>query len=155
MEALMASTVTAFSDDEKRRAEEERKRGKVDARPVPPEIERKYKSWRRGSARWSWFNSLMGITAALLSTLIAANAKGKFLQDSTVLILAMIAAALAFLVISFNADLKAKGFALAAREIEIAIARYRFDEGLKPIYLADAEVRGIGILNMFDSKKSS
>ena len=37
----------------------------------------------------------------------------------------------------------------------IAIARYRFDDTLPERYLADAEVRGLSILNMLDSKKST
>jgi hypothetical protein len=127
----------------------------VEARSVPREIEKKYKAWRSWSSCWKWANSLMGLTAAFLSTLIAANAKAGFLGASYVLFLSIAAAMLAFLVTTFDADLKAKGFALAAREIEIAVARYQFDASLKETYLADAVVRGIGILNMFDSKKAT
>jgi hypothetical protein len=66
----------------------------------------------------------------------------------------MVAAGLAFLLATLNAGLKAKGFAVAARELEAAIARYRFDDELPEKYLAQAEVRGIEILYTFDSKKS-
>lgn len=62
---------------------------------------------------------------------------------------------LAFLLTTLNARLKAKGFAVSARELEAAIARNRFDDELPERYLAQAEVLGIEILNRFDSKKGA
>ena len=123
-------------------------------REIPKEIVDKQKAWMKWAARWSWANTLMGVTAALLSTLVAANARSNFICAGGIIAISMTSAALTFLVTTLNADLKTKGFALAAREIEAAIARYRFDDTLPERYLADAEVRGIGILNTFDSKKS-
>jgi hypothetical protein len=125
------------------------------ARVIPEEILDKQRSWQRRASAWSWVNTLMGVSAALLSTLLAANARSQFLQPGYVIAVAMTAAAFTFLVATLNADLKTKGFALAARELEAAIARYRFDDTLPERYLADAEVRGLSILNMLDSKKST
>jgi hypothetical protein len=124
-------------------------------RDIPKEIDDKHRAWEFKAKLWNSVNLLMGISAMLLSTLIAANARSQFLPNYAVIAAAMVVAALAFLLTTLSADLKAKGFALAAREIEGAIARYRFDDTLPERYLADAEVRGIAILNMFDSKKSS
>jgi hypothetical protein len=124
------------------------------ARVIPDEIVEKQKAWKKWSSRWSWANTTMGVVAALLSTLIAANARSNFLSPETIIGCSMVGAGLAFLITTLNAGLKAKGFALAARELEAAIARYRFDDELPEKYLALAEVRGIEILNMFDSKKS-
>jgi|SRR5450432_2568670 hypothetical protein len=124
------------------------------ARVVPDEIIEKQKKWQKWSGRWTWANTLMGVVAPLLSTLIAANARLSFLPPGTVIGCSMVVAGLAFLLTTLNAGLKAKGFAMAARELESAIARYRFDDELPEKYLAQAEVRGIEILNMFDSKKS-
>jgi hypothetical protein len=125
------------------------------ARVIPEEIVQKHMHWQQRSARWNWANTLLGLGAVLLTTLIAANAGPQFLPTYAVIGVSMIAGALAFLVTALNADLKAKGFGLAARELEAAIARYRFDDTLPERYLAEAEVRGLTILNMFDSKKSS
>jgi hypothetical protein len=125
------------------------------ARVIPEEIIEKKRSWKRWGLLWTWTNTTMGVCAALLSTLVAANARSPFLPAYGVIGVAMTAAGLTFLLTVLNADVKAKGFALAARELEAAIARYRFDDTLPERYLADAEVRGIGILNLFDSKKAS
>jgi hypothetical protein len=125
------------------------------ARVIPEEIVAKKQSWKRWGSMWTWANTTMGVCAALLSTLVAANARSQFLPTYAVIGVAMTAAGLAFLLTVLNADVKAKGFALAARELEAAIARYRFDDTLPERYLADAEVRGIAILNLFDSKKAS
>ena len=125
------------------------------ARVIPEEILDKQRAWRRCGAFWNWANLIMGVSAALLSILVAANARSAFLPAYGVIAASMTAAGLAFLVTTLGADVKAKGFALAARELEAAVARYRFDDTLPERYLADAEVRGINILNLFDSKKSS
>jgi hypothetical protein len=124
------------------------------ARIIPDEIIEKQKAWKRRASRWSWANTTMGVTAMLLSFLIAANARSNFVSPETIIACSMVAAGLAFLLTTVNAGLKAKGFAVAARELEAAIARYRFDDELPEKYLAQAEVRGIEILNTFDSKKS-
>jgi hypothetical protein len=124
------------------------------ARVIPDEIIEKQKTWKKWSGRWTWANTVMGVIAALLSTLIAANARLSFLSPGTVIGCSMVIAGLAFLLTTLNAGLKAKGFAVAARELESAIARYRFDDEVPERYLAQAEVRGIEILNTFDSKKS-
>jgi hypothetical protein len=124
------------------------------ARVIPDEITEKQKAWKRWAVRWKWSNTLMGIAATLTSTLIAANARSNFLSPATIIGCSMVAAGLAFLLTTLHAGLKAKGFALAARELEASIARYRFDDELPEKYLAQAEVRGIEILSMFDSKRS-
>ena len=124
------------------------------ARVIPDEIIEKQKMWKKWSGRWTWGNTVMGIIAALLSTLIAANARLSFLSPGTIIGCSMVIAGLAFLLTTLNAGLKAKGFAVAARELESAIARYRFDDEVPERYLGQAEVRGIEILNTFDSKKS-
>jgi len=125
------------------------------ARVIPEEIVQKYVDWKKSSVRWNWTNTLLGLSAVLLSGLIAANAGPQFLRTYAVIAISLVAGTFGFLVTTLNADLKAKGFALAARELEAAIARYRFDDTLPERYLAEAEVRGITILNMFDSKKVS
>jgi hypothetical protein len=56
----------------------------------------------------------MGTSTALVSTLLAANARSQFLRPYLVIAVSMTAAALAFLVTTLNADLKTKGFGLAA-----------------------------------------
>ena len=124
------------------------------ARVIPDEIIEKQKAWKRRASRWSWANTTMGVAAVLLSFLIAANARSNFVSPETIIACSMVAAGLAFLLTTLNAGLKAKGFAVAARELEAAIARYRFDDELPEKYLAQAEARGIEILNTFDSKKS-
>jgi hypothetical protein len=123
------------------------------ARVIPDEIIEKQKAWKKWSVRWTWANNVMGVAAALLSTLIAANARSSFVPPATIIGCSMVAAGIAVLVTTLNAGLKAKGFALAGRELEAAIARYRFDDELPEKYLAQAEARGIEILNQFDSKK--
>jgi hypothetical protein len=123
-------------------------------RVIPDEILDKQKAWKRRASRWSFANTTMGIAVVLLTTLIAANARSNFVSPEIIIACAMSAAGLAFLLTALNSGLKAKGFAVAARELEAAIARYRFDDELPERYLAQAEVRGIEILNMFDSKKS-
>ena len=125
------------------------------ARVIPEEILEKERAWKRRGWLCYWANTTMGLCAALLSTVVAANARSAFLPAYGVVAASLAAAAFAFLVTLLNADVKAKGYALAARELEAAIARYRFDDALPERYLAEAEVRGIGILNLFDSKKSS
>ena len=123
-------------------------------RVIPDEILDKQKAWKRRASRWSFANTTMGIAVVLLTSLIAANARSNFVSPETIIAGAMSAAGIAFLLTTLNAGLKAKGFAVAARELEAAIARYRFDDELPEKYLAHAEVRGIEILNTFDSKKS-
>jgi len=124
------------------------------ARVVPDEIIDKQKMWKKCSGRWTLANTLMGVVAALLGTLIAANAGLSFLSPGTVIGCSMVVAGLAFLLTTLNAGLKAKGFAMAARELESAIARYRFDDELPEKYLAQAEVHGVEIFSTLDSKKS-
>jgi hypothetical protein len=124
------------------------------AREVPIEIIKQRRAWKDVGDCVERGEYSDGVVAASLSTLVAANAKGNFLKAHGVIICSMTTAALAFLITTFNAALKAKGFALAGRELETAIARYRFDEELPEKYLGHAEARGIEILNQFDSKKS-
>jgi hypothetical protein len=97
------------------------------ARVIPDEIIEKQKAWKRRASRWGWANATMGVAAVLLSILIAAKARSNFVSSESIIACSMVAAGLAFLLTILNAGLKAKGFAVAARELEAAIARYRFD----------------------------
>jgi hypothetical protein len=54
---------------------------------------------------------------------------------------------LAFLVTTLGAQTKAKGFELAARALEMAIAKFRFNDSLPEAFLGEAEANGIEILN--------
>ena len=67
------------------------------AREVPIEIIKKRRAWKTWAIVWNVANTLMGVVAASLSTLVAANAKGNFLEARGVIICSMTTAALAFL----------------------------------------------------------
>jgi hypothetical protein len=116
-------------------------------REIPKEINEKLLAWRHWSSVWSWAHDLTGFTSAALTTVIAANAKAQFMGPILTTVIAALAAGLAFLVTTLGAQTKAKGFELAARALETAIAKFRFNDKLPDTFLGDAEAKGIDILN--------
>ena len=75
------------------------------ARVIPDEIIENQKRWQRWSGRWTLANTLMGVVAALLSTLIAANARLSFLSPGTIIGCSMVVARLP----ADNAECRAEG----------------------------------------------
>ncbi len=95
-----------------------------------------------------------GVVAASLSTLVAANAKGNFLEARGVMIYSMTTAALAFLITTFNAALKARVLRWPGRNLKLSLPATALMRSFPKNIWAKPRVRGIEILNQFDSKKS-
>jgi hypothetical protein len=117
------------------------------SREVPKESIDKWLAWKRFSGHWQNIHYFTGFGSAALAVVIAANSQKQFLSPILTTLIAGLAAGLAFLVTTMGAQTKAKSFELAARELEAAIARYRFDPSLQEPFLGAAEAKGIPILN--------
>jgi len=100
---------------------------------------------------WKTAHYFAGFLSAGLATVIAVNAKSSFLDSTTTLLAASLAASLSFLVTTMAAQERAKMLEQAAWELEKAMALYRSDPAIPATELGKAEARGVDILS---SKKS-
>jgi hypothetical protein len=117
------------------------------AREIPNETVEKWLAWKHWSNHWNTLHYITGFSSAALTVVIAANAKAQFMGPLLTTILAGIAAGLTFLVTAFGAQIKGKGFEVAGRELEVAMAKYRTNPDLPDSFLGEAEARGVEILN--------
>ncbi|HEY1161030.1 MAG TPA: hypothetical protein VGE83_10390 [Terracidiphilus sp.] len=119
---------------------------KDEIRTVPESIYDKWRVWRNSALSWKAAHYVSGFLSAALATIIAVNTKASFLDSTSALIIASVAAGLSFLVTTMGAQQRARQLELAAWELEAAMAQYRCDDSLPPSYLGKAEARGVDIL---------
>jgi hypothetical protein len=117
-------------------------------RPAPVDAESKRLEWRSYALVWQLGHYLIGFTSATLSVLIATNTQLHFLRTDEATLLAGIAAGLTFLLTTLRAEIRGITFEKAARLVEAAILRYRYDESIPETYIAEALQRGIEILDI-------
>ena len=119
--------------------------------PMPrkaPEIYlKKWRAWRLWQEFFAWLHLIIGSASIVCSSLVAANAANGFLPNWLAIGLATSTAVFAFMLAFINAKQKNEAFELAARELEKAIARYEGDPNVQLKELADAQIRGIDLLN--------
>jgi hypothetical protein len=103
---------------------------------------------------WKTAHYFAGFLSAGLATVIAVNAKSSssFLNSTTTLVAASLAAGLSFLVTTMAAQERAKTLEQAAWELEKAMALYRSDPAIPATELGKAEARGVDILRSGKSK---
>jgi hypothetical protein len=117
-----------------------------ETRTIPPPIYRKWRIWRNSAMGWKTTHYLAGFTSAALATLIAIDTKTLFLDSTSALVIASLAAGLSFLVTTMGAQERVRQLECAAWELEAAMAIYRSDETVPLSELGKAEARGINIL---------
>jgi hypothetical protein len=116
-------------------------------RTAPQRTLTKWKAWRMWASYWNWTYIIMGALLSTVTTVVAANTKKNFLGDKWSLVIACSAAVLSFVVNALGAQSKSAAFETAGRELEKAIATFELDSTIPPKALADAENRGVDILN--------
>lgn len=116
-------------------------------REIPPFIRAKWRSWRLYQELFGGLHLGLGSLSVGASSVIAANAASKFLTPEISVAIATLAAVAAFALTFLNAKQKNEAFEVAARELEKAMALYRADPAADIKTLAEAEVRGIELLN--------
>jgi hypothetical protein len=124
----------------------------IESRPIPPLIYKKWRTWRNSSMGWKTAHYFAGFLSAGLATVIAINTKSSFLNSTTTLVAASLAASLSFLVTTMAAQDRAKALEQAAWELERAMALYRSDPSIPVTELGKAEARGVDILRTGKSK---
>jgi hypothetical protein len=115
-------------------------------RKAPVEIEGKMLAWRHWGVIWSMIQWLVGFSSAVLSGLLAANAKATppgFLSQDQAFTTAAVAGGLAFLLTSLGAGKKGSQFEKASRYLEAAISRYQTDNALDVKWLGDKEAEAL------------
>jgi hypothetical protein len=112
-------------------------------RKPPVEIEGKMLAWRHWGVIWSVIQWSVGCSSAILSALLAANAKANFLSSTGALTIAAVAGGLAFLLTALNAGKKGSQFEKASRFLEAAISRYQTDTALDLKWLGDREAEAL------------
>jgi len=117
-----------------------------ETRTIPPSTFRKWRVWRNSAMGWKAAHYLAGFLSAALAAIIAINTKASFLDTTSALIMASLAAGLSFLVTTMRAQERARQLECAAWELEAAMAIYRNDESVPLAALGKAEARGIDIL---------
>ena len=117
-----------------------------ETRSIPPEVYRKWRVWRNSAMGWKTAHYFAGFLSAALAALIAINTKTAFLDTTSALVMASLAAGLSFLVTTMGAQERVRQLEHAAWELEAAMAIYRSDEGVPLSELGKAEARGINIL---------
>lgn len=90
---------------------------------------------------------IVGGLSAGIAALVAANTKGKFIPEPWDWIIAVAAAVLTFMVNGLAAQAKGAAFETAGRELEKAMVDYEMKPTTTEADLADAEKRGVDILN--------
>ena len=115
-------------------------------RTIPPLTYRKWRIWRNASMGWKTAHYLAGFLSTVLATIIAINTKTAFLNSTSALAIASLAAGLAFLVTTMGAQERVRLLERAAWELEAAMAIYRNDGSVPLSELGKAEARGIDIL---------
>jgi hypothetical protein len=101
---------------------------------------------------WKTAHYFSGFLSAGLATAIAINTKSAFLNSTTALVAASLAAGLSFLVTTMAGQERARTLEQAAWELEKAIALYRSDPTISAAELGRAEARGVDILKGGKSK---
>lgn len=117
--------------------------GSPTVRKAPPDIEGKMLAWRHWGVIWSVIQWLVGCSSAILSGLLAANAKTNFLSSTATLTIAATAGGLAFLLTAMGAGKKGSQFEKASRHLEAAISRYRTDATLDLKWLGENEAEAL------------
>lgn len=123
-------------------------------REVPPYFKTKLRTWVRWQQAFGAVNASLGGTSVVCSVLIGANTAKPFMDAPWAMTLSAAAALATFLVSILNAKQYNIAFEQAARELEAAIAIYRVDDSIALRTLADAEVRGLALLNRTRPDKS-
>jgi len=124
-----------------------------ETRTIPPPLTyKKWRTWRNSSMGWKTAHYFAGFLSIVLATVIAINTKTSFLNTTTALLLASLAAGLSFLVTTMGAQDRVRLLERAAWELEAAIALYRNDPSAPLYELGKAEARGVDILKGEKSK---
>jgi hypothetical protein len=122
-------------------------------RDVPEHFEDKRKHWVKLSKFWFFRSNSLGIAVTVLYFSTAAlGGLAPWPQLGWRLLaigLPIAAGVVAYLISTFAAQAKGTAYEVASREIEEAEALYRADPTLSEKHLAEAEARGIRILNAF------
>jgi hypothetical protein len=121
----------------------------TEPREVPEFATKKWRSWRQLQNAYGWLHLLLGSVSVAMSSLMAANAAMRqgFLLPAQAVAMATVGAITAFALTLVNSKQKKHAFEVAARELEKAMALYQADPSLNLRFLADAEVRGIEMLD--------
>jgi hypothetical protein len=117
-----------------------------ETRTIPPSTYRKWRIWRNSSVGWKTAHYVAGFSSAVLSTVVAINTKTSFLNSTSALVIASLAAGLSFLVTTMGAQERVRQLESAAWELEAAMAIYRSDNSVPLSELGRGEARGIDIL---------
>jgi hypothetical protein len=117
-----------------------------ETRTIPASTFRKWRVWRNSSMGWKTAHYLAGFLSTVLATIIAINTKTSFLNSTSALVIASLAAGLSFLVTTMGAQERVRQLELAAWELESAMAIYGSDHSVPLSELGKAEARGIDIL---------
>jgi hypothetical protein len=115
-------------------------------RTIPPSTHRKWRTWRNSSIGWKTAHYVAGFSSTVLATVVAINTKTSFLNSTSALLVASLAAGLSFLVTTMGAQGRVRQLESAAWELEAAMAIYRSDDSVPLSELGRAEARGIDIL---------
>ena len=95
---------------------------------------------------WKAGHYFAGFFSTVFATLIAINTKASFLNSTSALVIACLAAGLSFLVTTMGGQERARQLELAAWELEASMALYRSDDSVPLSELGKAEARGVEIL---------
>ncbi len=95
---------------------------------------------------WKAGHYFAGFFSTVFATLIAINTKASFLNSTSALVIACLAAGLSFLVTTMGGQERARQLELAAWELEASMALYRSDDSVPLSDLGKAEARGVEIL---------
>jgi len=101
---------------------------------------------------WKMAHYVAGFLSTVLATVVAINTKTSFLNSTSALVIACLAAGLSFLVTTMGAQERVRQLERAAWELEAAMAIYKNDDSVPLSELGRAEVRGIDILKGEKSK---
>jgi hypothetical protein len=117
------------------------------SRDVPADILGKTVAWRKFQVMWNPIHYITGFGSAVLSSIIAANVKAQFLNTTTAVIIAAVAAGLTALVTAMGAHTKGKAYEIAARELEATSSLYEHDLAIPEAELGKAVKRATEVLN--------
>lgn len=125
-----------------------------DVREVPVYFLKKMRDWRCWQQVYGAVNVVLGAASVVSSLLIASNRANALVTPDVVIGLSVLAGLATFLITVLNAKQYNLAFERAARELEAAITLYRSDPTMPLKSLAEAEVRGIALLNSTRTDKS-
>ena len=118
-------------------------------REVPTEFRQRLDKWQRLSATFYWLNLLLGGLSVLLCAAYASNAQldGALFNRRFSSYMGAGAALLTFMLTANKPSAKYAAYKAACHELEKAMIDFRHDPTTTEKHLADAEKRGIDVLD--------